>query len=220
MSDLTLKDTQKRPRFGLRTAWLALVVFAICAIFVFRGVGRWLVVEDPLEHSGAIVVLSGGLPYRAVEAAKIYTEGMAPQIWLTRPQHPAALEKFGVEYEGEEVYNRKILLHEGVPDSAIRVLDPGITNTVDEERAVFDEMHRAAISRVIIVTSPPHTRRTRTLWRKLAPRDLHSIVRPASTDPFDPAHWWRNTQDALDVTREILGLMNAWAGLPIKPAAR
>jgi hypothetical protein len=42
-------------------------------------------------------------------------------------------------------------------------------------------------------------------------------VRAARTDSFDPEHWWRNSHDALDVVREILGLMNVWAGLPLKP---
>jgi len=41
-------------------------------------------------------------------------------------------------------------------------------------------------------------------------------VRAASEDPFDPRHWWRSTGDALDVVREVLGLMNAWAGLPLR----
>jgi hypothetical protein len=43
-------------------------------------------------------------------------------------------------------------------------------------------------------------------------------VRAAGTDGFDAAHWWRNTHDALDVVREVLGLLNAWAGLPLQPA--
>jgi hypothetical protein len=40
-------------------------------------------------------------------------------------------------------------------------------------------------------------------------------VRAASDDPFDPTHWWRSTSDVLDVVREILGLLNASAGLPL-----
>jgi hypothetical protein len=43
-------------------------------------------------------------------------------------------------------------------------------------------------------------------------------VRAAPTDPFAPGHWWRSTGDALDVVRETLGLLNAWAGLPLSHA--
>jgi len=63
-----------------------------------------------------------------------------------------------------------------------------------------------------------HTRRTRALWKRLAGGDGAAIVRGVSSDPFDAAHWWRNTRDALDVVREVLGLLNAWAGLPLQPA--
>jgi hypothetical protein len=41
------------------------------------------------------------------------------------------------------------------------------------------------------------------------------LVRAATEDSFDAAHWWRSTKDALDVVREYLGLLNAWAGLPL-----
>jgi len=49
-------------RFLLVLILLALVVSTIVAV---RGVGRWLVREDPLAHADAVVVLSGGMPYRA-----------------------------------------------------------------------------------------------------------------------------------------------------------
>ncbi|MFZ0736558.1 MAG: YdcF family protein [Candidatus Acidiferrales bacterium] len=201
-----------------RIALAALIVAAIAGFIVFRGIGRWLVVSDPLEHSGAIVVLSGGLPYRAVEAAKIYQAGMAPEVWLTKPA-PPQLAQLGIVYKGEEQYNQEILLREGVPASAIRILPPDIVNTQEEVRAVIDEMKRSAASRVIFVTSPPHTRRTRALWQELAPQELQSIVRPALEDPYDANHWWRTTNDALSVTREVLGLINVWTGLRVRPGA-
>ena len=61
----------------LRTisALIFLVVLA-AAVFACRGVGRWLVREDPLTHADALVVLSGGLPYRA-EAAAHYFESVS-----------------------------------------------------------------------------------------------------------------------------------------------
>jgi hypothetical protein len=58
----------------------------------------------------------------------------------------------------------------------------------------------------------------RLLWRKLASGNGFAIVRAASGDAFDPRHWWRTTSDALDVVREVLGILNVWAGLPLRPA--
>jgi uncharacterized SAM-binding protein YcdF (DUF218 family) len=220
VNDSTFNQPHRRSKSVRRAVLIILAALLVAGVAATRELGRWLVVQDPLERSGAIVVLSGGMPYRAMEGAKIYMEGIAPQVWLTRSLGPPELEELQIDYESEETYNRKILISEGVPDSAIRVLDPIITNTVDEERAVFAEMRRSGVGRVIIVTSPPHTRRVRTLWRKLAPSGLEAIVRASSTDHYDANHWWRNTRDALDVVREVLGLLNAWAGLPLKPPPR
>ncbi|HUN60878.1 MAG TPA: hypothetical protein VMU53_02760, partial [Candidatus Sulfotelmatobacter sp.] len=47
--------------------------------FAFFNVGRWLVAEDPLRKADAIAVLSGRMPSRALEAARVYKEGYAPR---------------------------------------------------------------------------------------------------------------------------------------------
>jgi uncharacterized SAM-binding protein YcdF (DUF218 family) len=184
----------------------------------FLGVGRWLVVENPLEKSQAIVVLSGSMPLRALEAARLFHDGYAPQVWLTRPEQPAAsLDPLGIPNSGEDYFNSRVLEREGVPATAIRILDPRINNTADEIRAISAQAARENASVVIIVTTKAHTRRVSRLWRHLASGHTRAIVRSSSADSFDAAHWWRSTHDALDVVREVLGLLNAWAGLPLQP---
>jgi len=157
------------------------------------------------------------MPLRVLEAAKLYRAGYAPEVWLTRSIEPGkSLQDMGLKYLGEEDYNREILIHEGVPPAAIRVLEPPILNTADEIIAIKFALNAAPLRTVIIVTSKPHTRRVHTLWRMLTHGEGRIIVRTSSTDPFDAGHWWRNTSDALDVVREVLGLLNAWAGLPLR----
>jgi uncharacterized SAM-binding protein YcdF (DUF218 family) len=213
----SLLPTEHRRRPRLWIYFVGTVLFA--AWFVFLNVGRWLVSEDPLQKATAIAGLSGRMPSRALEAARIYKQGYAPRVWLTHSTEPGAtLEKLSVHYVGEDEYNKQILMHEGVPESAIEVLEPPIVNTADEMKTISEALRREKQGTVILVTSKVHTRRTRALWNRLSARDGAAIVRGASDDPFDAAHWWRNTTDALDVVREILGLMNAWAGLPLRPA--
>jgi uncharacterized SAM-binding protein YcdF (DUF218 family) len=212
--------TVSRPRFR---NWRAFSVVAVgglvIALVMFFGVGRWLVVEDPLVKATAIVVLSGAMPLRAVEAAKLYRQGYAPEIWLTHSTEPGeTLEGMGIPFSGEDHYNRLVLIHEGVPPEAIHVLEPRIVNTADEIKAVAAALAREKGGAVILVTTKAHTRRVRLLWRTLAPGQGRAIVRAASGDSFDPRHWWRTTSDALAVVREVLGLLNAWAGLPLHRA--
>ena len=200
--------------------WLYLLGSFLAAVsFVFLNVGKWLVVEDPLEQADAIAVLSGQMPARALEAARVYKQGYAKHVWLTRSSEPgAAMAQLSIPYTGEESYEKQILLHEGVPEEAIQVLDPSIVNTADEMKTIGSALRKDHQRSVIIVTSKVHTRRVKALWKRISAEDGNAIVRGVSDDPFDPSHWWRTTRDALDVVRETLGLLNAWAGLPLQPA--
>ncbi len=200
-------------------ALVTAVVGLVTAVIIFLGVGRWLIVEDPLEKAQAIVVLSGRMPMRARDAARLYNAGYAPQVWLTRAVEPtASLQKMHIAYIGEDFFNTQVLMHEGVPSNAIHVLEQPINNTADEIAAIAAELERERGGAVIIVTTKVHTRRVRALWRKLSSGPGRAIVRAAQADTFAPGHWWRSTSDSLDVVREILGLLNAWAGLPLHPS--
>lgn len=205
-----------RRKFILAALACTLLVLGLVAFF---GVGRWLVVVDPVGKARAIAVLSGGLPLRALEAAKLYREGYAPEVWLTHTSEPGeSLKAMGIPFDGEEIYSARVLTHQGVPAGAIHVLEPPIVNTADEVRVISKALEHEKDCSIILATSKPHTRRVRLLWQKLAPGECRAIVRAASEDPFDPRHWWHNTGDALDVVREVLGIVNAWAGLPLTRA--
>jgi uncharacterized SAM-binding protein YcdF (DUF218 family) len=210
-------STSRRIPWTLASSVL-LAVIGI-AIIIFFGVGRWLFVEDKLEKAQAILVLSGRMPLRAIEAARLYNAGYAPEVWLTRPSEPAAsLQTMHIAYLSEDFFNSRVLMHEGVPATAIPVLEPPIVDTVDELHAAAAELDRGGGSAIIIVTTKAHTRRVRTLWQKVSRGRRRAIVRAPENDPFQPARWWRTSADALDVVREVLGLLNAWARFPLRPS--
>jgi uncharacterized SAM-binding protein YcdF (DUF218 family) len=202
-----------------RIAAISFFAFLCALAFVaVRGAGRWLVREDPLASADEIMVLSGSMPARAEEAASIFRQGYAHEIWVSRPVSPREeLEAMGIHYLGEEDFNRAVLVREGVPDADVRVFPQPIVNTEEEIEEISGQMRRDGKASALIVTSPQHTRRVRALWRKIAGSDLRLIVRAAPQDPFDADHWWRTTHDTLAVVREILGLLNVWTGLPVRP---
>jgi len=208
-----------RRRHRLKISLLAiLAVLLVIGVVVFRNAGHWLVREDPVGKADVIVVLSGGLPFRAEGAASVFKSGYAPAVWVSSPAGPQEeLAALGIHFVGEEEYNREILVQQGVPDSAIRVFPDAIVNTQEEVAEISRDMRRDGMHTVIIVTSPQHTRRVKALWTKLVGDDPRVIVRAAPGDPFDADHWWRNTQDVLAVVRETMGLLNVWAGLPVRP---
>ena len=193
----------------------------VIAVVGFRGVGRWLDREDALSHADVIFVFSGAMPHRAEEGGRVYAMGYAPEVWLSRPDSPEDdLAKLGIHFVGEEDYNRQILVHAGVPETAIHVLPDKVVNTEQEVEELARDLRRADKTSVILITSPEHTRRVWTLWHKLAGDKPTALVHAAHNDPFDPHHWWRNTRDVLAVVRETLGLVNAWLGLPVPPHSR
>jgi uncharacterized SAM-binding protein YcdF (DUF218 family) len=211
---------RRRRRPGILVL-VILLLLVLVGVAVFRNVGHWLVREDALGRADVIVVLSGGLPYRAQAAAEVFKSGYAPAVWVSRPLGPREeLAALGIQFLGEEEYDRRILMRQGVPDSAIRIFPDTIVNTQDEVEEISREMRRDGMHTVIIVTSPQHTRRVRALWSKLVGDDPRVIVRAAPDDPFDADHWWRTTADVLAVVREAMGLLNVRAGLPVRGHSR
>jgi uncharacterized SAM-binding protein YcdF (DUF218 family) len=221
------RSARRWPRIA---RYIVLAAIVSAGVIVFFGMGRWLVVEDPLEPARAIVVLSGAMPIRAAEAARIYREGAAPDVWVTHPRGPVdALRQMGIEYVGEEFYSRKVLMAQGVPEEAIRVLEQETGNTESELSEVARLLAEEGGGAVIVVTTKAHTRRVRAIWKQVAAsvqrsqpdgQALRIIVRYPAEDPYDGAHWWRHTQDALQVVREVLGLCNTWTGFPVRAATR
>jgi uncharacterized SAM-binding protein YcdF (DUF218 family) len=217
------EPVQARAKKHSRVRWWwwvlgALVLVVALGVIAFFRVGDWLVVEDPLEQAGVIVVLNGQMPARAREAAAIYQQKFAPEVWITRPADDPTeeLRQLGIDYVGEPFYDEKILMQLGVPPESVRVMDQPSSNTEDEVEKIGALARSEGIRRVIVVTSKAHTRRVRLIWSKLLGRDPALTVRYAPTDPYDGAHWWRHTQDSLDVLRETTGILNAWAGFPLR----
>jgi uncharacterized SAM-binding protein YcdF (DUF218 family) len=150
-SPVTPALVYRRRSRALRILFASAGVGLVLALVIFFGEGRWLVVEDRLAKARAIVVLSGAMPMRAVEAAKLYREGYAPEIWLTHPTEPAeTLERMGIPFAGEDHYNTLVLIHEGVPAQAIRVLEPPIVNTADEIKVAASALALAKGAAVIL----------------------------------------------------------------------
>jgi uncharacterized SAM-binding protein YcdF (DUF218 family) len=198
----------------------ALALLALSAGFaLLLGVGHWLVKEDSLQKANAIAVLSGNFPARALEAASLYRNGYAGEIWLTHPgAQSEALAEMGIHYPSEADFNYQVLRRQGVPAKAIHVLDAPIINTLDELDVISSTLRQKSSASVIVVTNKAHTRRVHELWNRLDSARGKIIVHGIANDDFQPSAWWRRTGDTHQVIHEILGMINVWAGLPMQSA--
>jgi uncharacterized SAM-binding protein YcdF (DUF218 family) len=202
---------------GWVIAALALAITALLVLRLFARLGTWLTVADPLQPAQSIVVLGGRFPFCAMEAAAIYQQGYAPEVWLTQcpplPERLAAA-RLGIDVPPDHTNNRLVLEKLGVPPDAVVLLEPG-ENTADEIRNAALEMRRRRTERVILISAKRHARRVKIFWKMFGGTG-QAFVRYSSEDPFLPERWWRSTRDIEAVLHELGGLVNACIGFPLK----
>jgi uncharacterized SAM-binding protein YcdF (DUF218 family) len=164
---------------------------------LLTGLAHRFHVEDPLVPCDAIVVLLSGWPDRPEKAAELYGHGLAPLILLGQTKR--------VPDDGT-AYNRHILMQNGVPAEAIRIL-PGavVKSTHDEALRVRDYVQTHAVRRIIVVTTAYHTARTRWTFRRVL-QDLGTEVRMAASSDlrFTEADWYMRGEGIKQYLSEAL----------------
>lgn len=213
-------NTGSRKLLCLGTVLLAATVLVGFAhVPILREVASFLITEDSLEPAAAIVILGGHLPFREMEAARLYRAGWAPSVVIVRGarrEEWKALQDLQIELKEGWELSREVLIRQGVPPSAILVPEKEAEGTLEESQVAVRALKPENLS-VILVTSKFHTRRTRLTWNYVTEGRSKAIVRAAGQDPFDPARWWRERRFVLAVVREYLGLVNYYAGFPVTP---
>lgn len=205
---------------GWRRVLLLTGVLAAAAVSVWwqrvevlTALGRFLVVADSLQPADAIVVLSGSIPDRVLEAVDLYRAGYAPHVVLTRegrpPGYDALLARGGSLPERHEE-NRRIALQLGVPAEAIEVADRRANSTLAEARALIGFLQEKGFHRILLVTSRSHARRARAIFTTLAGGRLEVLVVPSRYDPFRPEDWWHNRALARRLVTEYGKLLTWW----------
>jgi uncharacterized SAM-binding protein YcdF (DUF218 family) len=184
----------------LKLLILALLLLAAAGGVIFHrqllvAAAEYLITEEPLQKADAILVLSGDVPERILEAVDLFKAGSAPRILLTKEEeleHLDRLRALGVpSLEAHEI-NQLIAGKSGIPPHALVVLEPRVDSTYREAQVAVDYCLRQQFRTIILVTSKPHTTRAAKIFHHLAAGRLRIISRPSRYDTFDPASWWRS----------------------------
>ena len=221
-----------RWRWPVITAGLMLWVFSLG--LVSQSLWRWL--EVPWQRrmamdapqADAIVVLSGGRhpapgsarlsewhdPDRFLAGVDLFRAGKAPRLLFTGGASPFSP---GQHPEGQHYLQEAALLD--VPEAAMASTPP-VVNTAEEARAIR-RLLPASQSRVLLVTSAFHMRRSQRLFERQGlqvltfPVDFQARGRWAGPLWRDPTQWLPSAR-ALDQSsralRELLGRLvyRAW----------
>jgi uncharacterized SAM-binding protein YcdF (DUF218 family) len=192
---------------------VAACLLGVTALVTALYVGDWLVRSDEPRTADAIVVLAGA-PQRSLYAADLFRAEMAPRVLVSRPAVPrnnAVLAQFGVEMPREEEASRRILVAKGVVPEAIEILGTGSTSTF-EEMEVLRARFRGQSVRLLVVTSPLHTRRARAIGADaFAGTSVELLV---VGTPYErlPERWWTDQDVAQGVVLEVAKTLFYYAG--------
>jgi uncharacterized SAM-binding protein YcdF (DUF218 family) len=204
------RSEKKQQRGGIITTFVALLFLALLCLAIYlarhplmRFAGRELIVEDTLEKSDAIIILSDDNFYadRATRAAELYRQGLAPTVAASgirlRP------------YAGIAELMTHDLIERGVPKEHIVPFPQDADNTREEADALKIMVLQKGWKSVILVTSNYHTRRARLIFRKVFPSDIKVDMASARDGDFDPANWYEHRRAVKRFWHEVLGLVVA-----------
>jgi uncharacterized SAM-binding protein YcdF (DUF218 family) len=193
--------------------WKLIVLLCFVALcgFVYlirhpllRAAGGYWVVEDRLERSDALIVLSDDNFYadRVTRAAELFRLGMAPVVVASgRRLRP---------YAGIAELMEHDLMERGVPKNAVLRVPHMSDNTREEAEALWPVVEGHHWRRVIVVTSNSHTRRARYIFKRVFPVTVGVQVAPARDFEYDPNHWWESRGGGKRFFHESVGMMVAW----------
>jgi uncharacterized SAM-binding protein YcdF (DUF218 family) len=182
---------------------LVLTVLYLARHPIFRLVGEGWVIEDTLERSDAILVLSDDNFYadRATRASQVYRQGLAPIVIASgRRLRPYAGIAELIEHD---------LIERGVPKDRILRVVHDADNTREEAVTLAQVARQKKWRSVIVVTSNFHTRRARYIFSHLFPKDIKVRITGARDGDFDPERWWEKRVSVKDLSREIAGMIVA-----------
>jgi uncharacterized SAM-binding protein YcdF (DUF218 family) len=202
-------------RFLVRGALVLAPCLLLIAVTLPR-LGPWLVIQDPLVKSDAIIVLGGTMYERQLEAVDLHRDAWAPRIYLFRELidwGELELIERGVPYTKVVDVQIDAMVRLGVPRGAIEILDRA-ESTAAEADYVRQLVLARKLSRVIVVSSKQHTRRVRLVMRRrLADTGTEVIVRPSRYDRSNVERWWSERATLRFTLFETQRLLGYWLGL-------
>ena len=170
---------------------------------LLRLAGESWVVEDPLQQSDALLLLSDDNFFadRATRASELYRQKLAPVVVASgRRLRPTAGVAELMEHD---------LIERGVPKDRIIRFPQDADDTREEAQALRALVVEKNWHSVIVVTSNYHTRRARYIFERVFPDSVAVRVASARDGGFDPEHWWENRKSLKLFMGELVAMVVA-----------
>lgn len=181
----------------------AALLLAIVAGF---NAGTALIAHVPLDRPDAILSLGSHEWERLPAAAAQARQTPGALVFLTQPKLPTVHNCHDCARRVDR------LMADGVARQRIVTLPQRVSNTRDEAAVARAESERRGIRRLLVVTSPYHTRRAwRIFQRTFAGSSVAvGIVPSMPPSPARPDRWWAAPYDRAYVRYEWAAIVYDW----------
>jgi uncharacterized SAM-binding protein YcdF (DUF218 family) len=196
-------------------AALAIVILALTPLvgYGLSRAGTALVVSVPVGLPDAIVSLASHDRERLPTAAALARLAPAATVILTVPAHvtPANCD--------DCPHRLALLVRRGIPPGRVHVVQVRVDGTYGEATACRDFVVQSGVRRLLVVTSPYHTRRALATFRSVfAGTNVAVGVVPAAQSPAQPDRWWAARYDRWYVRYEWVATLYYIGRHGISPA--
>lgn len=173
----------------------------LLTLAAITAIGPSLIHESPLEDPQAILSLGSHEHERLPHTAALAQRWPDAQVLLTQPRVPNGFNCVSCPYRVEWLGSL------GVARDRVVVLTPSVANTRDELLVARQWMQMHGFDRLLVVTSPYHTRRVDVIARRELGGSRVGIAacwRPTGM-------WWLTAYGRRYVVYEVAALVaNAW----------
>src|SRR3954454_5580088 len=168
-----------------RSLWIAAASTLVVIVTFGSRAGGFLVIDKP-QPADVIVVLAGETQYRPARALELLDRGYARRILLNVPVN-STLYKF-TQLQLADRYIQELPQRNEIDICPIRGL-----STRDESHDVEKCLTQQHGSRVLIVTSDYHTRRSLSIFRHEIHGKIFSVAAVSDSTQFG-TRWWQHRQ--------------------------
>ena len=200
-----------------KTLFFGIVIFAIPSlIIIIINAGSWLVINDDLQNADAIIVLMGSSSDRMLQSSEIYELGYSEKILMVNTYTPAKdlLIERGYYLKSNTEVAKEMGIALGIPDESILIL-PGDAKSTRDEAAIISAFiaQENSISKVILITSSYHSRRSSAIFRRAFSKmeePINIITIPSKYTEFNTRRWYSDRESAKRVVMEYTRLFYFW----------
>ena len=190
-------------------AVLLLIVLFALRVPLLRGVGHFLISEDPVSAVDVVFVLGGNSLDRGSEAARLWHDQVSQRVVCSGGNRPSVLEAIGIPMYEHEI-TRQLLINKGVDSTSVDVLTTA-TSTREEAAEIEQYCREHGVQSAMIVSSKFHLRRVRGVFEEaFEDSDTQLQFHGAPSTDYDEELWWQSEAGLIMVNNEYVKLFYYW----------